>query len=287
MWQALLGAGLEFAGGFVANQRNRKLQHRQEKLQKEFAQHGIRWKVEDAKAAGLHPLFALGGQGASYTPTIVPDSLGPAMASAGQSISRAVAATQTQYERELAQANLELIKAQTAETDARRGAILSEQRRQSLAELHSFFPEVNTGSSSISSMTPQGVVMPEGQVPTGLQTVKPGESIIPSATDPGIGANRNPAMGMFTLPGGLPVLLPSTSSDPAEALETLAESPLLMYAVYRMNVEKFGKEWGRQFMRRYFPAGKALDFLFHGSDTLHSPRRMPGPARSYVPYEGY
>lgn len=37
--------------------------------QKEFAQKGIRWKTEDAKQAGLHPLAALGTMGASYSPT--------------------------------------------------------------------------------------------------------------------------------------------------------------------------------------------------------------------------
>jgi len=36
--------------------------------QEQFAKHGIRWRAEDAKAAGLHPLAALGGAGASYSP---------------------------------------------------------------------------------------------------------------------------------------------------------------------------------------------------------------------------
>lgn len=40
-----------------------------EALQREFAQMGIRWKVEDAEAAGLHPLYALGGAGAAYAPS--------------------------------------------------------------------------------------------------------------------------------------------------------------------------------------------------------------------------
>jgi len=39
-------------------------------LQKDFAQHGIRWRVEDAKAAGIHPLAAVGAAGASYSPSI-------------------------------------------------------------------------------------------------------------------------------------------------------------------------------------------------------------------------
>lgn len=36
--------------------------------QKEFAQNSIQWRVNDAKAAGLHPLFALSGGGASFSP---------------------------------------------------------------------------------------------------------------------------------------------------------------------------------------------------------------------------
>lgn len=40
-------------------------------LQREFAQNGIRWRVDDAKAAGLHPLAALGASGSSYSPTSV------------------------------------------------------------------------------------------------------------------------------------------------------------------------------------------------------------------------
>lgn len=37
-------------------------------MQKEFAQMGVRWKVEDAKAAGLHPLYALGANTVSASP---------------------------------------------------------------------------------------------------------------------------------------------------------------------------------------------------------------------------
>lgn len=44
------------------------------KAQKEFAQHGISWKVKDAIDAGLHPLAALGAQTTSFSPSsIAPD----------------------------------------------------------------------------------------------------------------------------------------------------------------------------------------------------------------------
>lgn len=41
---------------------------RQEAAQREFAQSGIQWRVEDAKKAGIHPIYALGAQTASYSP---------------------------------------------------------------------------------------------------------------------------------------------------------------------------------------------------------------------------
>lgn len=44
----------------------------------------------DAKAAGIHPLYAIGANTASYTPTTVVDGMGPAWANAGQDISRAI-----------------------------------------------------------------------------------------------------------------------------------------------------------------------------------------------------
>lgn len=71
------------------------------RYQKEFAQHGIQWKVEDAIRAGIHPLAALGANTISFQPsTIAPDKSW--IASAGQSIGKAVGSFKTGAERELA-----------------------------------------------------------------------------------------------------------------------------------------------------------------------------------------
>lgn len=69
------------------------------KLQKQFAQQGIRWKVADAKAAGIHPLYALGAQTTSFQPSSVGDPLGGALADMGQNIGRAIDSTATAGER--------------------------------------------------------------------------------------------------------------------------------------------------------------------------------------------
>lgn len=69
--------------------------------QKEFAQNGIRWRVQDAKAAGLHPLAALGASGASYSPSAVVGGQQDYswLGDAGQGIGRAIDAKMTQKER--------------------------------------------------------------------------------------------------------------------------------------------------------------------------------------------
>lgn len=106
----MLGALATIAGGalnFMSNRSNNKRLEEQalrnEQLQKDFAQQGIRWKVADAKAAGIHPLYALGATTHSYSPvsvgTTADTSLGSAVASAGQDISRSINATRTAPER--------------------------------------------------------------------------------------------------------------------------------------------------------------------------------------------
>lgn len=45
--------------------------------QREFAQHGVSWKVQDAKNAGLHPLFGAGLSGASFSPSFQASDVRP------------------------------------------------------------------------------------------------------------------------------------------------------------------------------------------------------------------
>lgn len=91
----------------------RESQDKSEALQREFAQHGLRWKAEDAKAAGLHPLSALGAQGASYSPPVTvgssqaPEQVGH-IARMGQDIGRAVSAAMDPHERASRQLDLRL-----------------------------------------------------------------------------------------------------------------------------------------------------------------------------------
>lgn len=86
MLSALIGAGASLIGGYLS-QRNA---NRNVDLQREFASTGIQRRVEDARAAGVSPLFALGANTHSFSPVSIGGDGG--MQSAGQNISRAMAA---------------------------------------------------------------------------------------------------------------------------------------------------------------------------------------------------
>lgn len=109
---ALVGAGSSFIGGLMnqdaqrsANALNRKLNNDNIQLQREFAQNGVSWKVEDAKRAGIHPLYALGANTHSFAPASIgataDTSMGDAVSNMGQDISRAMMAGKSQEERDL------------------------------------------------------------------------------------------------------------------------------------------------------------------------------------------
>lgn len=117
---ALVGAAGSIAGGLLSQQGGyagtnidyaREMWKKNYDAQKEFAQNGIRWKVADAKAAGLHPLAGL-GSGSYYTPSgsIGVESTGGQgqdyswLGDAGQSIGRAIDAKATAEERAKAEA---------------------------------------------------------------------------------------------------------------------------------------------------------------------------------------
>lgn len=107
---ALIGAASSLIGGSMASKAQKEAnemmladKEKDRALQREFAQTGIQWKVSDAKAAGLHPIFAMGGSGATYTPSSIAITPATGMADGvsrmGQDIGRAINSTRSQSQR--------------------------------------------------------------------------------------------------------------------------------------------------------------------------------------------
>lgn len=97
---AALGPIAGLAGGFLSDKSRESQAQSAEATQREFAQMGIRWRVADAKAAGLHPLYALGGPSATYSPPPITTGVGDSLRQAGQDLSRAIQAQGTAADRE-------------------------------------------------------------------------------------------------------------------------------------------------------------------------------------------
>lgn len=96
----LLSAGTSIIGGLLDSGSARDVGSQNADLQREFAQNGITWKVEDAKRAGIHPLYALGAQTLGASPSYVSsNSMGSALAEAGQNLSRSIHAKSTSADR--------------------------------------------------------------------------------------------------------------------------------------------------------------------------------------------
>lgn len=105
---AIIGAGSNLLGSSIADRSNRRAEARasaaslanaseDRRLQREFAKHGLSWRVADARAAGLHPLAALGAQLSPFTPvgsggqTYSGSTKGDAIRAAGAAIAESIA----------------------------------------------------------------------------------------------------------------------------------------------------------------------------------------------------
>lgn len=91
----LVGSGLSYLSSKSANKKNAR-------LQKDFAQNSIQWRVADAKKAGVHPIYALGAPTMSASPSYVGSDLQSGFANAGQDISRAIDASSSKSTRDAA-----------------------------------------------------------------------------------------------------------------------------------------------------------------------------------------
>ncbi|AZL82909.1 DNA pilot protein [Apis mellifera associated microvirus 39] len=145
VWDAVIGAGASIIGGLLGSESEDnaadtqlEIARQNQQMQREFAQQGIRWRVSDAQAAGIHPLYALGAQIPTYSPSqFIPgggNALGEGIAQAGQHLGRAVKATQTQPEKDAEYA--EAIK----KLELERGSLQNELLRSQIVRINQAGP---------------------------------------------------------------------------------------------------------------------------------------------------
>lgn len=232
MWPAIGAIGGALAGGLFGKSSN----DQNAEMQREFAQHGISWKVEDAKRAGLHPLYALGGSGATFTPSVQPIMTASEGANIGQNIARA-ATQDSGHERAVQLAQLKQLEA-SAEKDF---ALASAARSEAAVRQQQYLQSVPALRQPVvqSFPIPDPQVLEVGTTVDGVNVAMMDPSNIVN-TPSYIAGEAKPALRPWKvagIPGG-EVLLPDAQNF-AEALESL-ENPINQGFILHQNASHYG-----------------------------------------------
>lgn len=262
---AAIMAGSNLLGGLLGNSKQvdptssaaywynlaegRRARKEEYQRQKEFAQHGVRWRAADAAAAGMHPLFAFGGNLAGYSPSAAvvdgggsvgseSDAMGEALSRAGQDVGRAVMAQETVDQRNERLARLEVLAA-------------GKEKDEAMASYYRALAAKTAGETNASAPFPADVVTQAYSLPTARNVeahplyrdavkLSPDEMVSRDVSFDGQTAGRkHPGMRDFNFPGGFRMLLPATGQGgmPEEIDATMIP------AVVGANLERYGWRW--------------------------------------------
>lgn len=185
-------AGSLFGGGGSGNDAAdaAAIQAEQNRLnQREFAEHAIRWRVADAKAAGIHPLYALGANLPTYSPNPIvvgpggEDNTAASFLDFGQNLARSIDSTRTGSER---------LEARLGSLAVERGELENDLLRAQIALLGSSqvgpaMPESLSTASLPSAVPPGGskvgsVVVPHEITATGPERPSHAAGVQPQTT---------------------------------------------------------------------------------------------------------
>lgn len=311
VWPAIIAAGAALAGNLLGSEATsdeasaaRDAQNaaraQDQAMAREFAQMGIQWRVQDAIAAGVHPLYALGGSGASYSgggwSPVMADT-GRFYSQAGQDVSRAALSMMSPEQKEIQQLQLERMRLENDKLFLDiYGDQAAAQPRMSAgsppgvpgamnAELG---PALTTQHPDVRRAAIQMVEVDPPRVPISNPDM-PYESI----------AESTPGLRRFVYPNRdgkpRPIWLPTNKEDPAEALESISESVALLHATIAVNSRLNGNfaydfsyllpggefVWGLRDIATELLAERKRQRDISRSVPQSQIRRTPGPREKY------
>lgn len=255
------GAGL--LGGKMSAKEQREIALMNQAFQREVGQNQIQWRVSDAKAAGIHPLYALGTPGISTGPMHIGSSTrGEAFAQAGQDISKGVRGAVAELNANRA-AELKVLNASAMKDEAIASYYNSQAKRLENQE-------GSPGSANIlteplyGSFDESGNFVPDSRV-AGRYRVVPSETRSQKFGYPQMEAGP-PRAGYqeVWLDRGMPMMVPATQGEAWQ--EVWSEMGLAeKLGVIGQNVRMYGMSWyydmlkyfsGMEPDHQYLPAGK-------------------------------
>lgn len=193
---------------------------------REFAQNQIQWKVQDAKNAGVHPLYALGAPAVSFSPSF-----------GGAEPKRNVM-------RDLSEAGAGISRAAGAFADSKQRAILFDQETR-LNEL-----KIKDAEIAVQKNASDLVMSRTGQVPAidgSRILLKPSEVTHSRGDDHALEAGRPaPATKQFVNRDGTVSVWPS-----ADAKQSIEDSLYELEHMYRNRIAPYFQSHGRSIRRAW------------------------------------
>lgn len=242
----LISAGANLVGGLLDYSAGQRQSRDARDMQTDFATQGVRWRVADANAAGIHPLFAMGAQLPTASPIQVGSTNFQGMANKiAEDLAYGVKMEETfgpdwrllmQSDARLERDRQFKLKAhEVAKTEAEANIAQAEesmvqmQNRRMKAEFDAWKEGgMKAGvNADVFRYVPNEVTSPE-----------------PGTRWRGAGPGK-PAWDMYYMDDDLPIYLPQGTSM-SEALESL-ESGTLQAGVIAFNLRKFGPGWLKKF----------------------------------------
>jgi len=235
MLGAIIGAASNLVGGLLGSREKAK----DRRAQEHFARTGIQWKVEDAKKAGVHPLYALGAQTHSFAPVSTGSvDLSNTVPAAGQDISRAIHATSP------AQTRFDAYETMARKLSLEKASLENDYLRSQIAKV--------TQTLTPAMPTPGQRYLVEGQGPTALVDDNPLKRVI---SDPGAPHSEPGAItdtGFARTPGG--GYAPVMSFDVKQRLEEDVPG-MLFWNVRNRLLPTLGTPWLHQYPPNIPPPG--------------------------------
>lgn len=250
MLGSLISAGTSIIGGLFGRSNARKEAQREYERQKEFAQHGISWRAEDAKRAGISKYYALGANTASYAPSSVGGS-DYGISSAGQSLGRAIDATAGGKQR---------LGRQLLETQLDGARIDNEIKRTELASRRRLANQPGTPPAY-----PDGETIPAVPGQGNAPEIKVQKRLAPAGHVPQKSFGVNPEVDMYRTTKGYTPMVPP---DLGESMDAQPMSAWQWYLRNNLAPGLFGQS---HYTPPYkAPKGKHWRFnLMRGEYTLH------------------
>lgn len=249
-WGTAIGAGIGLIGGGISNWSHGQQADKGYSQQERSLRNSIRWRVEDAKAAGIHPLYALGSAPMTMQPMTFQDAIGPAVQQMGQSMPDIIK-PKMRYEDQVME----------FET-YRQMRTLADKNEAEAA----YFAQLTANAAKpLTNINPPGLGIQHesGQMPSGggqgMIDLKPAENISGKTNEPWSAAGQNPAYELRYVDKNLPMYVPLAQGDSLE--ETLSEMSFPTWAgLLQRNARIFGPGWMKDFINsRYMglePTGK-------------------------------